>query len=134
MSRRVLQACVRAYPREVRGRDGDELVLLATELAGRHGTAREALGLLRGGWAERRRRAGRGRRIAVGLAAATGSLLAVTAWSAATHPGRVEQETFTCADGCGDVDREVAARVDAGWDCAAEDRDAPGTTWRCTLD
>lgn len=133
MSHRVLQACVRAYPRAVRARDGQELVLLASELAGRHGTAREALGLLRGGWAERRRRAGRERRLAVGLAAATGSLLAVTAWSAAAQPGRVEQEVLTCANGCADVEREVDARLDAGWACA-EDRDGPVTTWRCTLD
>lgn len=133
MRRQVLRACVRAYPRELRTRDGDELVLLATELAGRHGTTREALGLLRGGWSERRRRAGRRRRLAVGLAAATTSVLAVTAWSAAAESGRVEEETFHCTGGCADLEREVDARIDAGWACA-EHRDAGATTWRCTLD
>jgi hypothetical protein len=133
MRHRVLRACLRAYPREVRQRDGDELVALAIELAEDHGTAREALGLLRGGWAERRRRARRSRRLVLGLAAATGSVLAVTAWSASAQPDRVEEESLSCVDGCADVERQVAEREDAGWACA-EVEDAAATTWRCTLD
>jgi hypothetical protein len=83
MRHRVLRASLRAYPRELRERDGDEL--------------------------------------------------AVTAWSASAQPDRVEEESFSCVDGCADVERQVAEREDAGWACAEVEDDA-ATTWRCTLD
>ena len=133
MRGRVLRLCLRAYPRAVRERDGAELEALATDLAADHGTLREALGLLRGGWAERRRRASRRRRTAVALTAATASVLAVLTWSAAAQPGRYEEERFGCTGRCADVEAQVAERVDDGWDCT-ESRGAAGTTWRCVRD
>lgn len=133
MSDRLLRLCLLAYPRELRGRDGGELHALATELAADHGTAREALGLLRGGWAERRRSAGRRRRTAVALVAATAAALGLLTWSAAAQTGRVEEDRFGCAGDCSGVLREVDRRVADGWTC--HDTSTVATTsWRCTLD
>lgn len=133
MRRRLLRGCLRAYPRDLRVRDGSELRDLAEDLAADHGALREALGLVRGGWAERRRRASR-RRTAVALTAASASALALLTWSAAAaEPGRVEEERLECAGDCAWVDREVAHRIDNGWTCASL-RTAPSVTWRCTLD
>lgn len=136
MSDRVLRLCLLAYPRELRGRDGEELLALAAELADDHGTTREALGLLRGGWAERRRRASRGRRAALALTAATAVTLGALTWSAAASPGRVEEERYGCSTDCAGVQREVDRRVDDGWTCDRSTTAAAAATvgWRCTLD
>ena len=133
MRRRLLGACLRAYPRDVRTRDGAELRELAEDLAADHGAVREALGLVRGGWAERRRRAG-ARRVRIALAAVVASVVAVLTWSAAAaaEPDRVEEEQLGCSGDCRAEEREVAQLIDDGWACA-ELRTTP-VTWRCTLD
>ncbi len=133
MRRRLLRWSLLAYPRPLRDRDGAELLTLAEELAAEHGAARELLGLLLGGWAERRRRHPRRRRVAVALTAATGVVLAVLAWSAAAGPVRVEEERFGCAGECAEVEAAVAERVADGWTCT-ESRAATAVSWRCTLD
>ena len=46
MRSRLLRACLRAFPSEVRVRDGEVLIALAEELADERGAAREAGGLL----------------------------------------------------------------------------------------
>jgi hypothetical protein len=132
---RTLRTCLRAYPRDVRERDGDELLDLAVHLAADHGIVREVLGLVRGGWAERRRIASRRRRTAVALTAATASALAVLTWSAAAQaaPGRVEDDRFDCAGDCHLVEGAVAHRVDDGWTCIEMNATA-SDSWRCTLD
>jgi len=131
---RMLRTCLRAYPRDVRERDGDELLELAADLAADHGLVREALGLVRGGCAERRRGAGRRRRTTVALATAAASALAVLTWSVAAQavPGRVEEDRFECAGDCHLVERTVADRVDDGWTCL--EIHAPASTgWQCTV-
>lgn len=134
MRHRVLRACLRAYPRDVRERDGRELRDLAEDLAADHGVVREALGLVRGGWAERWRRRSP-RRTTVALTAATASVIAVLTWSAAAaaEPTRVEEELFGCAGECGSLEREVAHRIEDGWTCT-DLRTTASVTWRCTLD
>lgn len=133
MRRRVLRTCLRAYPRDVRDRDGAELTDLAEDLAADHGVVREALGLVRGGWVERRRRASRRRRTTVALGAATASVLAMLTWSAAAEPGRAEEDRFDCTGDCAVAEREVANRIADGWTCV-EHHPTPSATWRCTLD
>lgn len=131
---RLLRACLVAYPRDLRARDGDDLLALADELGAAHGVLREALGLLRGGWAERRRGAGRRRRVLVaGLVGVP--VLALLTWSAAAAatPGRVEVERFGCAGDCSSVERQVAERERTGWACV-EEPGGPSIAWRCTLD
>jgi len=131
--RRLLRTCLRAYPRDLRERDGPELSDLAEDLAADHGVVREAVGLVRGGWAERRGRADRRRRAPVALTAATVSVLALLTWSAAAEPGRAEEDRFDCPGDCDVVEREVADRIAGGWTCI----ELPATasvTWRCTLD
>ena len=132
---RVLRTCLRAYPRDVRERDGAELNDLAVDLAADHGLVREALGLVRGGWAERRRRASRRRRTTIALVAATASIRAMLSWSAAAAagPGRVEEDRFDCAGECAVVERAVAHRIDDGWTCTDLSATA-SVIWRCTLD
>lgn len=130
---RLLRLCLLAYPRVVRERDAGELTALAAELAAEHGTAREAWGLLRGGWGERRRRATRRRRVTTALVAATAAVLALATWSATAQPTRVEVERFGCAGDCATTESRVAALVDGGWTCD-ETREPSATTWRCTLD
>lgn len=88
MRRRLLDLCVLAYPRARRRADREYLRDLALDLAERHGTARQAASLLRGGIGERftgfrRRAAARARatwskRAAVGSAAATVLAIAAT--------------------------------------------------------
>ena len=80
MRRRLLEMTLLAYPRQVRRRDGDHLLGLALELADRHGAAREAFGLLRGGLAERSRR-GRTRRAVAGVVAVTALVMAGLTWT-----------------------------------------------------
>ncbi len=135
MRHRVLRACLRAYPRALRERDGAELLALAEELAADRGAVREALGLVRGGWVERRRRASRRRRALAASTASGVAVLAVLTWAAAAaaDPGRVEEERFGCAGDCRSVERQVRHLVDDGWTCA-ERRETTSTTWRCTLD
>jgi hypothetical protein len=133
MRRRLLEACLLAYPREVRDRDRDHLRDLALELADAHGTAREALGLIRGGLAARRRHRGRSRRTVIAVGAVTGLVLALLTWSAAAQGGRVEEDRFSCAGVCADVEAEVASRVREGWSCT-ERREPTVVTWRCSTD
>ena len=131
---RMLRTCLRAYPREVRERDGDELLDLAVHLAADHGLVPEALGLVRGGWAERRRGASRSRRTTLALTAAA-SALAVLIWSAAAQaaPMRVEEDRFDCAGDCQLAERAVAHLVDDGWICI-EIHATASASWRCTVD
>jgi hypothetical protein len=133
MRRRLLGLCLLAFPREVRERDRDQLRDLALDLAESHGTAREAFGLLRGGLAERRRRAGRTRRALVTLGAVTGLILGSLTWAAAAEGGRVEEDLFSCAGECAEIEGEVATRVRDGWTCA-ERREPGAVTWRCSRD
>jgi hypothetical protein len=133
MRRRLLELCLLAYPRAVRESDREQLRDLALDLADSHGTAREALGLLLGGMAERRRRAGRARRAGVAVGAMTALALGLLSWSAAADGGRVEEDRFTCAGECAEVESEVAERVRDGWTCT-ERREPTVVTWRCSLD
>lgn len=133
MRRRLLALCLLAYPREVRERDGDALRDLALDLAAHNGTVREGLGLIRGGWAERRRLAGRVRRAVTVLAVGMGTALAALTWTATAQPTRVEEDRFSCTGDCRAVEAEVAARVRGGWTCD-EIRASDSVTWRCTLD
>jgi hypothetical protein len=132
MRRRLLMLCLLAFPREVRGRDGDHLRDLALDLAESHGTAREAIGLLRGGLAQRRQQSRTRRAV---LAAGAATLLALTAltWTATAQGGRVEEDLFACAGQCADAEAEVASRVRDGWSCT-ERPEPPGVTWRCVRD
>jgi hypothetical protein len=66
---RLFDLCLLAYPRQQRERDAAHLRDLASELAASNGVAREALGLLRGGLAVRRRDR-RHRRVAAVVVAA----------------------------------------------------------------
>ena len=132
MRRRVLELTLRAYPRQVRRRDGEHLLGLALELADSHGVSREVLGLLRGGLAERRRNS-RTRRAVVGVAAATALVLAALTWTATAQGARVEEDELSCAAQCSDTLAEVEARVSAGWTCT-EHRGSAEVTWRCTRD
>lgn len=131
MRSRLLDLCLRAYPRDLRARDGAHLRELATDLAADHGVLREALGLLRGGLAERRRH-GRVRRTVVAVVAATALILTALTWTA-TAQGEREEELFTCTGQCPDLDAEVAARVADGWTCT-ELSDSGALGWRCTRD
>lgn len=91
MRSRLLDLSLLAYPREARARDGDHLRDLAADLAADHGTLREALGLLRGGLAERRRRSRSGRAVIAAGAAIVIALTALT-WTATAQGVRVEEE------------------------------------------
>jgi hypothetical protein len=133
MRARVIGLCLLAYPRAVRVRDRDHLRDLATDLAEDHGTLREALGLLRGGVAERLRHAGRSRRAVLAVVAAAALVLAGLTWTATAQEGRAEVDVFGCAGRCADVEAAVASRVDDGWDCT-ERRGPDSLTWRCTRD
>ena len=95
MSRRLIGACLLAYPRDVRRRDHDHLRDLALELGGEHGFVREAFGLLRGGLVERWRGAGSRRRAVVAAGGAALALVILTA-PAVASPVRVEEEIVTC--------------------------------------
>jgi len=132
MRRRLLDLCLLAYPREVRARDREHLRDLAMDLADDHGTVREALGLLRGGLTERRRR-GRTRRAVIAVAAGTALALGGLTWTATAQGGRVEEDLFSCAGPCADTEAEVASRVRDGWTCT-ERRDPDAVSWRCTRD
>lgn len=100
MSRRLIEACLLAYPLGARRRDGDHLRDLALELGEERGFLREAFGLLRGGLAERWRAAGPRRR-AVVAAGGAGLALVILAAPAVAAPMRVEEEVVTCtADPC----------------------------------
>jgi uncharacterized protein YcfJ len=133
MRRRLLEICLLAYPRELRERDRDHLRDLALDLAASNGTAREALGLIRGGLVARRRHGGRARRAVIAVGAVTGLGLALLTWSAAAQGGRVEEDRFTCAGACAEVEAEVASRVRDGWSCS-ERREPTAVTWRCSTD
>ncbi len=133
MSRRALELALLAYPRQTRRRDGDHLLDLAHELADTHGATREVVGLLRGGFAERRRRRSTTRRVAMAVGAAIGSVLAVLTWSAAAEPLRVEEDQFSCEGECADIDAQVAERERDGWTCTEQEA-AASVVWRCTRD
>lgn len=131
MSRRILELSLLAYPRQLRQRDGEHLLDLALDLAETHGVTREAFGLLRGGLAERRRRRTTARKVAIAVSAAVGSVLVLLTWSAAAEPLRFEEDQFSCAGECADVDAQVAERRRDGWTCSEEET-AASVRWRCT--
>ena len=133
MRRRLLDLCLLAYPRGIRGRDRDHLLDLALDLAAEHGTACEAFGLLRGGLAERHRRGRRARRAVLAMGAVTGLFLAFVTWSAAAQGGDVEEDRFACSGACAAAEAEVAARERDGWSCT-EKREPTAFSWRCTRD
>jgi hypothetical protein len=101
MSRRLLELALLAYPRPIRQRDGEHLLDLAHELADGHGTAREMLGLLRGGLAERNRRRSQRQKVALAVSTAIGSVLVALTWTAAAAPLQVEEEQYSCVGSCG---------------------------------
>jgi hypothetical protein len=146
MSRRLLEACLLAYPRSCRERDRDHLLDLATDLAEAHGSARQAMSLLFGGLNERielrRRTAGgvRGgwaRRVAIAcfvLMGLTVAAIELTGVSRGDVGSVQEFEEYTCVhaevtparrdgqqvardSGCADTTRLVAAMERDGWSC-----------------
>lgn len=120
-----------AFPREVRDRDGAYLRELALDLADTHGTAREVLGLVRGGLGERRRRMGRLRSAVAAAGAALVLALGVLTWSTAAAGARVEEDRFACAGECDGTRAEVADRVADGWTCT-ERQESTTVQWRCS--
>ena len=132
MRRRVLELALRAYPRQVRLRDGDHLLGLALELADQHGATREVLGLVRGGLGERRRQ-GRTRRAVAAVLAVTAVVLTALTWTATAQGGRVEEDLFSCAAQCAETEAEVGSRIQDGWTCT-EHRKPAAVSWRCTRD
>ena len=132
MRRRVLELTLRAYPRQVRRRDG-ELSSASLSSGGQPRGVREVLGLLRGGLAERRRNSRTRRAVVVGVAAATALVLAALTWTATAQGARVEEDELSCAAQCSDTLAEVEARVSEGWTCT-EHRGSAEVTWRCTRD
>lgn len=128
---RLIDLCLLAYPRAVRASDRDHLRDLAVDLATVHGPAREALGLLRGGLAERWRRRGATARVLAGVAAAAGLLVVLLGGVATAGGARVEDDRFACVAGqCRATEAEVDARTRDGWTCD-EGRDGRAVTWRC---
>lgn len=121
-----------AYPQPVRRRDGADLLDLALELAADHGVVREAIGLLRGGLGERRRR-GRTRRAVAGVLAVAALVLAGLTWTATAQPVRAEEDRYSCSTSCAAVEAEVDDKVRDGWTCT-EHRGPVAVSWRCTRD
>lgn len=132
MRRRVLEAALLAYPRQVRVRDGEHLLALALELSDAHGAAREVVGLLAGGLAERRRH-GRTRRAVPAVVGVTAIVLTALTWTATAQGGRVEEDLFSCAARCAETEAEVGSRIRDGWSCT-ERREPAAVSWRCTRD
>jgi hypothetical protein len=141
MMRRLLGACLIAYPRACRRREGEYLRDLALELAAHQGVARQVRSLLLGGIRERARGAGRwSRRLGAaslaGLALVFGGL-AVSAAADGNH--RVDRFTCNAAAGAGGscatrARSLVSSRERAGWRCAP-DGGAPAdrrADWQCT--
>ncbi|MGL5857478.1 MAG: hypothetical protein ACRC35_03550 [Angustibacter sp.] len=127
MSRRLLNLCVWAYPRDCRRSDGAFVRDLALELAEHHGVVGQAVSLLYGGFRERLRHRGRRWRLAATVSVA----VTVVAGSAAMLAGPFggEVEVYSCATrdlgdagGCAEVERLAAARERQGWDCATRRR------------
>ena len=133
MSRRVLELALLAYPRPVRQRDGEHLLDLAADLAETHGSAREVLGLLRGGLAERRRRRSPRQRVAIAVSVVVGSVLVALTWTATAAPLRVEEDRFSCSGECAETRSAVDDRVRDGWTCS-ETRTPSAVSWRCVRD
>lgn len=133
MRRRLLELGLLAYPRAVRELDGDHLRGLALDLADDHGTARELLGLVRGGLGERRSQLGRARSAMAALGAAVVLALAFLSWSATSAGARVEEDRFVCAGECAETRAEVADRVDDGWTCTNQGT-RTAAQWQCTRD
>lgn len=98
MRARLLALCLLAYPRAVRLRDGEHLRELSADLAVDHGSLREAVGLLRGGLAERRRQS-RPRRAPVAVGAAALVVLTALTWTASAQPATEEEEVFGATSG-----------------------------------
>jgi hypothetical protein len=127
MTRRLLVLCLRAYPRSRRQRDGGYLLDLALELADESGIRRQAVSLVRGGWAERLRGVRRGPVLLAGGVAA--AVLAVGGVAVADE-GSVEVEVQLCAGAdCASAEDWAADRSE-GWRC---DRTSLGdVSWQCT--
>ncbi len=128
----MLDLCLLAYPRAVRRRDGEHLRELALELASDHGAWREAIGLVVGGLAERRRRQRSWRSLTAVGAAVVVALTALT-WTASAHGGEVEEDLLACTTRCADVEAAVEERMRDGWSCTAQ-REPAGASWRCVRD
>jgi hypothetical protein len=133
MRARLIDLCLLAYPREVRARDRGHLRDLAMDLSEDHGAIREALGLLRGGLAERGRRGTPARRAMVAVVSAVVVTVAGLTWTAAAQGGRFDEDVFSCTGECADTEEDVASRVRDGWDCT-DRREPAGASWRCVLD
>lgn len=155
MRRRLLNLCLRAYPRPTRERDRAYLRDLALELSDRYGVRRQALSLLRGGLTQRiesrRRRRGDSASVRMKRVVVACFALAATALAAGeltrVGPGgdvRVEAERLECvqdvhvggARGCAGTTDLIAARVRAGWECETRRRTKDGRrviAWRCAL-
>jgi len=153
MTGRLLNLCLRAYPRACRERDRDYLRDLALELSETYGLWRQVLSLLRGGFSERIER----RRLKphasawswMKRVATVCCALAATALAASELTGpavgddvRVEAERLECvrhvgdAPGCPGTNALVAARLRAGWECETRRRTEDGRrviAWRCAL-
>jgi hypothetical protein len=139
MSRRVLGWCLLAYPRVDRCRDGDYLLDLALDLAGRQGLARQVVSLVAGGLRQRVARAGK-RTWRIAAASLAGAALAFAALTAAA-PGNHQVDRFACAAsvagasrGCAGASRLVAARERAGWQCVAPLLTGRAADWECVRD
>jgi hypothetical protein len=130
MSRRLLDLCLLAYPRE---HDRDYLRDLALDLAETQGMLPQAWSLLAGGLSERiavRRRAPIVLAGFVLVALATGVIVSERGTGGTVS----EVEHFVCQGGCGATERLVTARTRAGWHCTTH-RGRTGertTTWTCT--
>lgn len=133
MRRHVLDLCLLAYPPAVRARDGEHLRQLALDLAVEHGTGREALGLLRGGLAARRRPRTRTAFVASAAVVAVTSAVLVLVAPAAVQRAELDELACAAPDACAGVEAEVEARVGDGWECGVA-RDARAVVWRCARD
>jgi len=155
MRRRLLNLCLRAYPRATRERDRDYLRDLALEMSERYGVRRQALSLLRGGLAQRieSRPLERGasplvwmKRVVIVCFALAATALAAGELTGGARGGevRVESERLECVRpvhvgggrGCAGTSRLIAARVRAGWECEMRRRLEDGRRlieWRCAL-
>ena len=129
MSRRLLAGCLLAYPRSRRERDGAYLLDLALELAEESGNTRQALSLVRGGFAERLRGRRRGPML---LAGAVATAIVAVGGVAVAAEGSAEVEVQSCAGAaCSSVETWAADRERAGWRC---DRTSSpvDVSWQCT--
>ena len=65
------------------------------------------------------------------MLAGTALVLAALTWTAAAQGGSVDEDLFSCAGQCADIEAEVEARIQDGWTCT-EHRESAAAQWRCT--